>query len=393
MRVCFVSDQAFPAFGGEGISTRNFCLNLEQRGHKVILLTSKVKNPPSVRQINIYRFFSIPIPVKRGYLAFPPMRKLLSLLQDERIELVHINLPTFLGWQALRAARIMRIPVVMGFHVQVGNVIRHSLPLFFFGKLVEGWFSFFFRQGDIVIAPSSFASRVLRRYTDRPIEVISNGVDLEKFNLEKVSFEDRKRFRRKYSLAGSSILLYVGRLNYEKNAGYLIEIMKNLPRKDIVLLIVGEGELRKELEKKIKRLRMEKKVILAGRLEDEELLCAYAEADIFILPSFTELQSIATLEAMAMKNVIMVGKSEESAAQELVREGVNGYTFSLKNPRDAADKIGRILFDEKLKERMQKNAFEMVRQHDIRKSISKLEALYQRLIDGKARQAHQKAVF
>jgi len=125
---------------------------------------------------------------------------------------------------------------------------------------------------------------------------------------------------------------------------------------------------------------MEHRVILTGPLRDEDLLCAYAEADVFILPSFTELQSIATLEAMAMKNVIMVGRSEESAAQELVEEGLNGYTFSLRDPHDAACKIHTIFSNEKLKKEMQEKSFRMAQEHDIQKSVSRLEEVYGRLI-------------
>jgi glycosyltransferase involved in cell wall biosynthesis len=381
MRVCFVSDQSFPSFGGEGISTKNLCLNLSKRRHKVILLTSRVKNPPSVREIRIYRFFSLPIPVKRGYLAFPSRKRIFSILQDEKIELLHINLPTYLGWQALRAGRRMGIPVVLGFHVQVGNVIRHRLPLFFFGKVVESWFSYFFKAADLVVTPSFFARNILRQYTHKPIEVISNGVDLEKFSLQRITSEDRWKFRKRYSLESSSLLLYVGRLSYEKNIGYLVKIMQNLRMgRDVRLLIVGEGELKNRLREKVKKLKMRQRIILAGRLEDENLLCAYAEADIFILPSFTELQSIATLEAMAMKNVIMVARSKENAAQELVKEEVNGYTFSLEDTRDAVNKIHTILSDAQLKRGMQEESFKMVRQHDLQKSVSRLEEIYQRLI-------------
>ncbi|MEA3485402.1 MAG: glycosyltransferase [Candidatus Aerophobetes bacterium] len=381
MKVCFVSDQAFPAFGGEGISTRNLCLNLSKRRHKIVLLTSQVKNPPLVREVEIYRFFSLPIPVKRGYLAFPSGKRIFSILRDEKIQLLHINLPTYLGWQALRAGRKMGIPVVLGFHVQVGNVIRHHLLLFFFEKVVEGWFSYFFKAPDLVVTPSFFARDILRQYTHKPIEVISNGVDLEKFSLQKITSEDRERFRKRYSLESSSLLLYVGRLSYEKNMGYLLKIMQNLKiGKDVRLLIVGEGELKDALRKKIKRLKMHCRIILTGHLKDKDLLCAYAETDIFILSSFMELQSIATLEAMAMKNAIMVGRSKENAAQELVREGVNGYTFSLEDPRDAAGKIHTILSDARLKRGMQEKSFKMVRQHDLQKTVSILETVYQRLI-------------
>jgi len=62
MKVCMVSDQVFPAVGGEGIVTQNLCIRLSQRGHKVIILTSRVPHPPKIKDIEVIRFpaFSIP---------------------------------------------------------------------------------------------------------------------------------------------------------------------------------------------------------------------------------------------------------------------------------------------------------------------------------------------
>ena len=81
-------------------------------------------------------------------------------------------------------------------------------------------------------------------------------------------------------------------------------------------------------------------------------IALYFCADIFILPSFYELQSIATLEAMAMRNALLIVKNEENAVQELVKEGVNGYTFNLRDVGEVVDKIIKILSDKKLKESM-----------------------------------------
>jgi len=399
MRACFVSDQSFPSMGGEGISTENFSLALRKRGHKVIVLTSRPKNPPVVKEIKIYRFFSIPIPGGRnkGYFGFPSLKEILFILKKEKIEIIQINTSTYLGWQTLRGAKKLGIPVVLGFHTQIENVIPPHFSLLIFyvpRKITEGWFSYFYQKGNLVITPSYFAAQILQRYTHNShnsFKVISNGVNLEKFNHQKINQKKEEKFKEKYSLEDSKfIILYVGRLDYEKNIPYLFKIMKSLKEKEeksfgIKLVVVGRGFLENELKKKRKKLGMEREIIFTGYLKENDLLCAYACADTFILPSLAELQSISTLEAMAMKNVIMVAKSKENAGQELVKEEINGYTFSLKNPEDAAEKILKIFYDKKLKKEMQEESLKMVQKHNMKVSILKLEEIYLKLINGYGR--------
>ena len=385
MRICFVSDQTFPAVGGEGVSTQNFSLGLRKKQHVVIIFTSRAREPFFVvEEIKIYRFFSISLPQEKGYFAFASSGKIFSILKRERIEVVQINLPTYLGWQALKGAKKLGIPVVLGFHVQVGNVLPPHLPSFLMEKAIEIWFSYFYNRGDLVVVPSHFASQIARNYTHRPIQVVSNGIDLDRLSARRVSLKDRIKFRESYELSRSPLLLYVGRLSYEKNPGYLIEIMGSLSKKrsQVKLLMVGEGILKDRLKEKIASHGLKNRVILTGYLRKKDLLYAYLEADIFILPSFYELQSIATLEAMATRNAILVGKSRENAAQELVKEGINGYTFSLDDPQDASDKIENILGNEKLKRSMQEESYRMAQAHSLERSVSRLEKIYKSLISG-----------
>ena len=385
MRICFVSDQTFPPVGGEGVSTQNFSLELRKKGHAVIIITSRAKEPFfAVEGTKIYRFFSISVPRERGHFAFVSSKKIFSILKRERIEIIQINLPTYLGWQALRGAKKLGIPVVLGFHVQIGNVLPPQFPLFLMEKAVESWFSHFYNRGDLIVAPSHFAGRIARNYTHRPIQVISNGIDLDCFSARRASFEDRMKFRESYELGQSPFLLYVGRLSYEKNPGYLIEIMGSLLKKrsEVKLLMVGGGILKDKLKEKIASHGLKNAIILTGYLRGKDLLCAYLEADILILPSFYELQSIVALEAMATRNAILIGKSRENAAQELVKEGVNGYTFSLDDPQDASDKIENILGNEKLKRSMQEESYRMVQAHSLERSVSRLENIYKSLISG-----------
>ena len=382
MRVCVVSDQAFPAWGGEGVATQNLCKNLSKKGHRVLFLTSRVPNPPQVKDIEIVRFPSIFVPHK-GYFAIAFWSQIVPILKRAKVEIVHSNLPTFLGWQSFIAAKKINIPCVAGFHVQVGNVIPYRFSILYpFKKIVEMWFSYYYTIPDVIISPSFLGKRILSFYSSRKVEVVSNGVDLDIFKNVKISFEERKKFREKFRLKDFPFLLYVGRLSREKNVAYLLKIMKILKKEKVKtrLLLVGRGELKKELEDRARCEGLLKEIIFAGFLPQRELILAYKEADIFILPSFFELQSIVALEAMATGNVILVGRSSQNAASEMVKEGINGYTFDLENPCDAANKIKLILSSPSLKESMQKASFYLAREHDIKKSISQIEKIYSYLL-------------
>lgn len=388
MRICFISDQSFPAVGGEGISTQNFSLGMAKRGHTVIVFTSQSSglihqtSSGTIYDIRIYRFFSLSFPRQKGSFAFPSLTKIISILKKERIDLVQINLPTYLGWQTLRGARKIGIPVVLGFHVHVGNVVPPYFPFSLLKGILEAWFTYFYSQADTAVTPSRFASEILKKYTHKPIQIVSNGIDLRVFDVERVTSKEIEAFRKRYSLVGFSTLLYTGRLSYEKNINYLLRIMQALKEKKgrVKLLIVGEGSLKNRLEERVARLGMEKEIVFTGFLRGKDLLCAYAGADIFILSSFYELQSIATLEAMAMRRAILIGRGEGNAAQELVEEGANGYTFSLEEPGEAVEKINRILSDEKLKKSMQEKSYQIVQAHGIERSVLKLEKIYESLI-------------
>lgn len=391
MNICFVSDQSFPAIGGEGTSTQNFARGLAEKGHKVIVFTSRIKNPPLEKLVKVYRFFSIPIPFGKGYFSYPLASTLYKILKKEKIEVIQINLPTILGLQAIRAAKKLKIPKILGLHVEVGNVIPHWLPQpfkFIMELFVHFWFFYFFKLGDLVITPSNFAATYVKKYTHKPtrgeqgrtIKVVSNGIDLEKFDPVKVSDSQIKTFREKYSLGGLPYLLYLGRASHEKNIPYLLKIMRTLPEKKVKLVIIGRGSQEKLLQRKIKKLKLGKQIIFLNKiLPRDEVFAAYKGASLFITSSFFELQGIVLLEAMAMGSLILVGRGKDSAAPELVKEGVNGYTFSLKDPNDAAQKITKILSDENLRESMSKASLELVQAHDIKKTFSTLEKIYKSL--------------
>ncbi len=129
------------------------------------------------------------------------------------------------------------------------------------------------------------------------VKIIPNGINVEKFLFNK---EYREEIRKDLNISNQQLIIgNVGRLSEEKNQAYLIDIFKEIYEinKDAILLIVGEGELRKELEKKIQELNIKSNVILYGRTKQPEKI--YCAIDIFVLPSLFEGSPVSGIEAQA----------------------------------------------------------------------------------------------
>lgn len=124
--------------------------------------------------------------------------------------------------------------------------------------------------------------------------VINNAIDIEKFQYVK---EIRNQLREKMNLTDKIVIGHVGRFSIEKNHSFLIQIFKEVlnVEKNAVLLLIGEGELKKEMETMVKELKIEDKVIFLGNRKDVYLF--YQVMDVFVLPSLYEGLPLVGVEA------------------------------------------------------------------------------------------------
>ncbi|WP_392452218.1 glycosyltransferase family 1 protein [Streptococcus parasuis] len=131
-------------------------------------------------------------------------------------------------------------------------------------------------------------------FGNRSFKVIPNAIDAEKFYFNK---ELRDRKRKELGLDGKFVVGHVGRLSYQKNHKFLIEIFNELLKKESesLLLLVGVGEKEKELKNQVENLGIEDKVyFLENRTDVNEL---YQAMDVFVMPSFFEGIPVVGVEA------------------------------------------------------------------------------------------------
>ncbi len=206
-----------------------------------------------------------------------------------------------------------------------------------------------------VIVNSNYMKCELQRLFGLPFEkinVIPNGINLNNFN----GIEKDYDFRRKYAMDNEKIVLYIGRLVYEKGIQHLIAAMPKIINgyNDTKLIIGGRGGMYDELREQAKFLGIENKVYFTGYLSSKEVQKMYKCADIAVFPSTYEPFGIVALEAMLAGVPTVV--SDIGGLNEIVDHGVNGMKSYAGNSNSIADSVLSLLYNHQLCDTITKNA-------------------------------------
>lgn len=211
--------------------------------------------------------------------------------------------------------------------------------------------------GKVTVVSNQLKSKLLQTYSfSQEIPVISMGCNLKKFKKEN-------RKENCFGQGSKKVVLFVGRLAEKKGVSYLIEAMRQI---DALLIIVGEGPEKDKLKQQAAQIGG--KVRFLGSKSHEELPQIYASSDLFCLPSVTakdgDQEGLPTVALEAMASGLPVVGSDSGGIAEVVQDGITGYLVEPNNSRQIADKINRILKDEKLYEALSSHAVEKVKEYD-----------------------------
>jgi glycosyltransferase involved in cell wall biosynthesis len=208
------------------------------------------------------------------------------------------------------------------------------------------------RRFDKLITISFYVERRLTEFTgisNHTIETVYNGIDTDRFEPSVKG----DRLRHQLGVDDDFVILFVGRLAWNKGLQYLVEGMREI-RKEVgnsKLLICGRGRLETPLKEQVKAAGMEKDVEFLGMIPDEALPTYYASADVVVAPSIFEPFGLVPLEAMSMRKPVIA--CNVGGVPEAVKDGQTGLlvpprdpsaiaraVVSLKNNPDLAEKLG-----------------------------------------------------
>lgn len=239
--------------------------------------------------------------------------------------------------------------------------LQEGDPLEHYAKRT-GRFSFLHRKifvrADAVQAISRFLAEWATRmgFHGAPV-VIPNGVDLKKFQ-QPLAPERRTEIRHSFGFeTGDVVLVTTSRLSLKNGIDDLIRCLTFLPD-SYKVLIVGEGEDREKLESLVGELRLEQRVVFAGKRVHDDLPALVKASDIFIRPSLSEGLGNSFLEAMAAE-VPIIG-TPVGGIPDFLTDGETGVFCRVRDPESIARAVERLSLDAVLREKIVRQAFDLV---------------------------------
>ncbi|MGM7678664.1 glycosyltransferase [Microbacterium sp. A94] len=292
-------------------------------------------------------------------------RKVLDAVQPD---IVHIQSHIIIGRGLARVAAERGIPVIATNHVMAENILDHSTFPKFIDEIVLK-----FAWAD---AKRTFdLTRAITTPTRRAADFLERTVGVE--GVIPVSCGiDRTQYTPVIAPREKNRIIFVGRLTAEKQVEVILEAMTKLdPALGTTFDIVGGGDQRKNLERLTAELGLSDLVTFHGRTTDEQLRALLSRASLFVIASIAELQSIATMEAMA--SALPIVAADAVALPHLVDNGGNGYLFEPGNADELAARLTDVLTAEPEEyARMQQASLDGVLVHDINRTLDTFEALY-----------------
>ncbi len=220
------------------------------------------------------------------------------------------------------------------------------------------------------------ALRFLREHGLRtPGEVISNGIDLTRF---RPGPRDEQVRRALELPADCPLALDLTRLMSEKRVQVLLEALAQVDE-PLHLAIAGTGPDAEALQRLSRHLDIANRVSFLGFVPDKLLVELYRLADFFVIPSVAELQSLATLEAMACGLPVIA--ADAGALPELVYPGQNGYLFRADESAHLAECLRAMLYNRQRWQEMGGWSLRIAATHDCWKALRQWENLYSRLVN------------
>lgn len=352
--------------GGIARVVNDLSKRLIKDGHDVYVITYKEGNVPyyeNDKGVHVYRVDNFMINANSFIdwtmqLNFNMISKAAEIINKEgKFDVIHAH-----DWLVAYAAKTLKesfgIPLVSTIHAtEAGrNSGIHNIEQ----KYVNDTEWMLTYESSEVIVNSKFMKNDLQRLFGLPYEkinVVPNGINTTVYN----GLERDYDFRRKYAMDNEKIILFMGRLVYEKGIQHLISAMPKIldGYHDAKLIIAGKGGMMDDLKAQVSAMGLGEKVYFTGYLNAKQVSKMYKCADVSVFPSTYEPFGIVALEAMLAGVPTVV--SDVGGLNEIVEHRVDGMKSYAGNSNSLADSILELLLNPELCDKVTKKAKQKVK--------------------------------
>ena len=372
--------------GGIARVVHDLSKRLIKDGHEVTVVTYKEGDLPDYENdkgVKVYRVNNYMINPNNFIdwimqLNFNLVAKATEIIQKEGpFDVIHAH-----DWLVAYAAKTLKnafdIPIVATIHATEAG--RNSGIHDETQRYINDTEWMLTYEATEVIVNSNFMKGHIQGLFGLPFEkinVVPNGVNLTLFNGVERDYD----FRRQYAMDNEKIILFMGRLVYEKGVQHLISAMPKILNgyHDAKLVIAGKGGMLEELKSQANAMGLGNKVYFTGYLNAKQVPKMYKASDVAVFPSTYEPFGIVALEGMLSGTPTVV--SDAGGLNEIITHGVDGMKSYAGNPNSIADSILTLLYDQKLCDNISKKARAKVREeYNWNKIAQDTHFIYQKAI-------------
>lgn len=365
MKILHILDHSLPLHSGYTFRSQNIFLAQEKNGFTPIVLTSpkheeNLEDPIKTRQeiidgIKYYRtgFAKPRIPFfYELFLMGRLYKRIKEIIKIEKPDIIQAHSPVLNGFPAYFAAKKFDLPFVYEIRafwedaaVDHGTYTENSFKY----KITRNLETFLCKKAShIAVLCEGIKQDLVNRGIDKnKITPVFNGIDPAHL---KPAVSD-SGLKKEWNLSNKKIIGFVGSFYRYEGLDLLVKAFASISKtqSDAFLLLVGGGEMKKELEELVNQLGINEKVLMPGRIDHSKIAEVYSIINILCYPRYsmrlTELVTpLKPLEAMAMKKALVA--SDVGGHKELIINGKNGLLFKAGNLPDLKKKLSDLLDSE-----------------------------------------------
>ncbi len=347
--------------------------NFERIGNINIYRVGFGKNNPTMADL-------VKFSMMVGKYLFPFLAcfKAYRLHRKKKYDLIWSLMANYAGFAALFFKTINS-------HIPFLLTLQEGDPIEYIKKRVGVMYPLFkniFTKADFIQAISNYLADFAKEMNAKSeIVVVPNGVDVKKFSR---TFSQIKldKIREKLNIKREEkVIISLSRLVKKNGLTDIIDALSILRKGglNIKLIIAFDGPLKEALEKKVRKMNFENYVLFLGRLINEDIPQYLAISDVFVRPSLSEGQGVSFLEAMAAR-IPIIG-TKVGGIPDFLKDSETGLFCEVNNPQSIAEKVKLLLENSELREKIVKNAKEMVlRDYDWNLIAEKMKNVFNKLI-------------
>ena len=376
MRILVVIYEFPPVGGGGGQVARDICHGLVNSGHEVRVLTAHLDDLPHQEQIDDFQVTRIPSWRRQAYEAdllamagFVISGSIAGLREIRRWQpdLIHVHFAVPSGPVAWVLSRYSKIPYVLTAHL--GDV-PGGVP-----EKTKNWFRWFYpftpqiwRDASHAIAVSEYTRQLALKHYPVDIQVIPNGVDLNRLDPGDIKVGNPPQ------------IIFAGRFVPQKNPLQVVKILADLQDLPWNCVMLGDGVLRKEVEREVRKHNLQERIILTGWLTPDKVVQWFGKSDLLYMPSISEGLPVVGVQGLAMGLAIVA--SPVGGFVELVSDGENGYLIQPDQPEKTKESLRGLLSDTSLLHEYRINSRQKSVRYDLNRIVNSYNQLFTELVSG-----------